>query len=430
MSRSGGATTSGQCPGKDRHQRHQPGRCPGRPPTVSFRQASDDTVAAVEELLGNCDLDRLRRRRSFKWTTFPPDVLPAFVAEMDFDVAEPVKAAIGAAISLDDLGYANAIGLAEAYSGFAAERFGWGPDPARVVAIPDVMTGIAEVVLALCPPGSGVAVTPPVYPPFFFRLGYVGRRVVEAPLLVDGGRYELDLEAIGRALASDEVGCLLLCNPHNPLGRQWSAADLAGVADLCGRHGAVLLVDEIHAPLELPYEDRHVPFLSLGHEVNKRTITFSSASKGWNVPGLKCGLAVAGSTELAAMLTERWEALIPSHLGVLAGTAAFSEGTPWLERAIAQIDENRHLLARLLDEQLPEVGYSPPAASFLAWLDCRALGLGDDPARRFLEAGRVALSPGPDFGEQGKGFARMNIGTSPELLAEAVRRMAVAVRPG
>jgi cystathionine beta-lyase len=190
----------------------------------------------------------------------------------------------------------------------------------------------------------------------------------------------------------------------------------------------VLLVDEIHAPLVLP-DARFVPFLSLGHEVDARTFTFTSASKGWNIPGLKCALAVAGSEHGAAIIRERWEALLPSLLGVLGSVAAYREGLGWLDAALAQLDENRRLLARLLREQLPQVGYLPPQASFLAWLDCRALGFGDDPATVFLDKGRLAVSPGPDFGAEGRGFARLNMGTSPALLEEAVRRMAAAV-PG
>jgi cystathionine beta-lyase len=169
-----------------------------------------------------------------------------------------------------------------------------------------------------------------------------------------------------------------------------------------------------------------VPFLALDHPVTERVITFSSASKGWNIPGLKCGVAVAGSPAAAAVLSERWDALLAAEPGVLASVAAFTRGHAWLDAMLAQIDRNRGLLARLLAQHLPAVGYVPPEASFLAWLDCRALGLGDDPAAAFLERGRVALSPGPDFGAAGRGRARLKMGTSPELLAEAVRRMAAA----
>ena len=172
---------------------------------------------------------------------------------------------------------------------------------------------------------------------------------------------------------------------------------------------------------------RHVPFHTIAHPAARRAIVFSSASKGWNIPGLKCGIAVAGDTGGAAILAQRWDALLASHLGVHGTIAALRSARSWLDAAVAQIDQNAKLLADLLAEQLPAVRYQRAQASFLAWLDCRELGLGHDPAAAFLTAGRVALSPGPDFGVQGNGFARLNIGTSPELVTEAVRRMAAAV---
>jgi cysteine-S-conjugate beta-lyase len=383
----------------------------------------------MDPLLGECDLTRLRQRTSYKWRAFPADVLPAFVAEMDFDLAEPVRAAVRDAIDASDCGYPDKGELGEAVAAFAAERLGWPADPQAVFPVPDVMTGITETIMGVTEPGAGVVINPPVYPPFFFRLQLLGRRLVEAPLRRDEtGRYDLDLDAVDRVLATGEVGAYLLCSPHNPVGRVWSRDQLAAVADMCARHGTALLVDEIHAPLVLPGA-RHVPFLSLGHPVTEQVpvITFSSASKAWNIPGLKCGIAVAGSAAAAEILRQRWDALLAGHLGVLASVAAFTRGRPWLDAMLGQIDENRALLARLLAEQLPAVRYVPPEASFLAWLDCRGLGLGDDPAAAFLERGRVALAPGPDFGAPGRGYARLNMGTSPELLAEAVRRMAIAV---
>jgi cysteine-S-conjugate beta-lyase len=378
-------------------------------------------------MLGTCSLEALRKRTSLKWRAHPADVLPAFVAEMDFDLAAPITEAAVAALAASDCGYGLTGELGEAFAAFAAKRLRWSPDPSMIFAIPDVMTGIAEMIQAFTPPGAGIVINPPVYPPFFYRLRLSGRHVVEAPLSRDGdGRYDLDLEALDQALAGDGVGAYLLCNPHNPTGRVWSRQQLTDVAGICQRHDTILLVDEIHAPLVLPGAD-HVPFGSLDHEMTTRCVIFSSASKAWNIPGLKCGLAVAGSAEHATALAERWDALLPGHIGVLASVAAFTQAQPWLDALLAQVDENRSLLSRLLGDYLPRVRYVPPEASFLAWLDCRALGLGDDPAAAFLDRGRVALSPGPDFGTQGNGYARLNMGTSPELIAEAVRRMAAAL---
>jgi cystathionine beta-lyase len=383
----------------------------------------------VDPLLGTCSLPELRQRKSVKWREYPPGVLPAFVAEMDFSLAGPVTSAVTAALAIGDCGYAHPGQLPGAFAQFAAERLGWAVDPAHVVPIPDVMTGIAEVVQAVTPPGSGIVVNPPVYPPFRFRFGFYGRRLIDAPLARGAdGRYALDPDAVEAALSEPDAAAYLLCSPHNPTGNVWSPADLAMVADACQRHGAVLLVDEIHAPLALPGA-RFVPFLSIDHELTRAetTFTFTSATKGWNIAGLKCGLAVAGAPAGVTLLTDRWEALLASHLGVLASVAAFTEGLPWLDAVLGQLDENRVLLAGLLAEHLPAVRYAPPQASFLAWLDCRDLGLGDDPAAVFLDKGSVALGHGPHFGAEGHGFARLNMGTSPELLEEAVRRMASAL---
>jgi cysteine-S-conjugate beta-lyase len=378
----------------------------------------------MDAILGDCSLGTLRQRTSHKWRTYPPDVLPAFVAEMDFDIAEQIKDAVRARLDVGDTGYPHRGELGDAFAEFAAERLGgWSPDPDLIFAIPDVMTGIAEVVQSITEPGAGVVINPPVYAPFFFRIELAGRRIVEAPLAAADSGYDLDLDALDHALTRPGVGAYLLCNPHNPLGRVWSRDDLTGVAETCARRGVPVLVDEIHAPLVLP-GGTHVPFHGLDHPAARRAVVFTSASKGWNIPGLKCGIAVAGGTEAAAVLARRWEALLASHLGVHATIAALRSARPWLDAAVAQIDANTRLLAELLAAQLPAARYREPQASFLAWIDCRELALGDDPAAQFLSRGRVALSPGPDFGSQGRGFARLNIGTSPELIAEAVTRMA------
>jgi cystathionine beta-lyase len=203
------------------------------------------------------DLARLRRRRSEKWRAYPPDVLPAFVAEMDYDLAEPVRAALRSAIDLDDCGYAQPAGIGETFARFAAARHGWAVDPDRVHLVPDVMAGVDLILRLTTEPGDRVVINPPVYPPFFAHITDAGRRVAEVPLVRTGGRWDLDFDALEAAFAAGARG-YLLCHPHNPTGRVFSLADLRRIAALAEQYGVIVVSDEIHASLTLPGV-RHTP---------------------------------------------------------------------------------------------------------------------------------------------------------------------------
>jgi cysteine-S-conjugate beta-lyase len=373
------------------------------------------------------DLDRLRRRRSEKWRLHPPDVLPAFIAEMDYDLAEPVLAALRSAVDLSDCGYANAAGLGEAFARFAATRHAWTVDPGRVHLVPDVMAGVEAVLLLTTEPGDGVVINTPVYPPFFQHIPNSGRRVVEVPLDRRDGRWELDFDALEAAFAAGARG-YLLASPHNPTGRVFGAADLARIGILAERYGVIVISDEIHASLTLPGA-RHTPFVAAGDAAAEHGVTLASTSKAFNVAGLKGAVAVAGSARMQAVL-DRLPAACQygaGLLGVLASEAAWTAGDDWLDALIRQLDHVRAEFGRLLGQRLPAAGYVPPEASYLAWVDCSALDLGPEPAEVFLRRGRVALGRGLDFGAPGDGFVRVTIGTSSALLADIVDRMAVSV---
>lgn len=366
--------------------------------------------------------DQLRERTSEKWRTHPPDVLPLTVAEMDVPLAGPVAQAITEAVRRGDTGYPAGTRYAEAVAGFARERWGFdGVDVARTRVAADVMAGILEALGAVSPPGGTVVVNTPAFPPYYTYVRRTGRTVVEARLT---GAGRIDLDALQRQFRDADT--YLLCNPHNPTGVVHTADELAAVARLAARHGVRVVSDEIFAPLVLPGES-FTPYLSVPGAGGGFAVV--SATKGWNLAGLKAALLVAGpdATEDLARIPE-WIMEGASHLGVIAHTAAFEHGGAWLDAVLDGIASNRRLLADLLAEHLPRVGYRPGAATYLAWLDCRELGLGDDPAAVFLARGRVALVPGPDFGTGGAGHARLNFGTSPELITEAVRRMAAAIR--
>jgi cystathionine beta-lyase len=387
--------------------------------------------------LEQLSLPELRQRTSMKWQAYPADVLPLWVAEMDVGLADPIAQRLTAAIAAGDTGYPSGHGYADAVAGFARHRWGWdGIEPDRTALVPDVMLGIVEVLRLITRPGDAVVVTPPVYAPFYAFLTHADRRVLEAPLAADGRLSLATLQAAFEASPGRTV--LLLANPHNPTGVVHTRAELEAVAELAGRYGVRIIADEIHAPLVLPGAS-FTPWLSVPGSADG--FALFSASKGWNLAGLKAALLVAGSDALAdlARLPEE-VGHAPSHLGVLAHTAAFAEGGEWLDRLLAGLDANRALLARLVADKLPALRLLRPEATYLAWLDCRSLGLHqpDDgairivselagPAQLFLDSGRVALSSGHVFGTGGAGFVRLNFATSTAILTEAVDRMAAAV---
>ena len=371
--------------------------------------------------LTEISIDRLRLRHSAKWARYPADVLPAWVAEMDFPLAEPVKLALAETVQLDDCGYASPqeLGLAEAFAGFAEDRMEWSLDPRGVSPSSNVVGAITAVLRAIAKPSGRVVINTPVYHPFFAVIEELGCELAEAPLTAG----ELDPEMIERRFAEGAVA-LILCSPHNPTGGVPSQEQLAAIADAAARHGAWVLADEIHAPLVLPGA-RHVPFLTVSEAAAERGIAFCSASKAFNVAGLHCSQIVTASENAAEVIGRLpFSATHCGHLGAIASVAAFRDGGPWLDDVIAVLDHNRSLLAELLAAHLPEIGCAQPQAGYLAWLDLRALDLGEDPSMAILEHGRVALSPGPSFGSQGAGFARLNIGTSPALLEQAVAGIA------
>ncbi len=373
-------------------------------------------------------LAKLRGRTSAKWTTYPPDVLPAWVAEMDFPLAEPIKRRLQRAIDIDDAGYAQPKSLREPFVAFAKSRYGWTVDPARILVAPEVMVAIGEILRVVTKVGDGVVINPPVYPPFFQTIEEVGRTVVEVPLAhVPGGGWDLDFAALEKAFDAG-AKAYLLCNPHNPVGRVVEKAQLEEIAKLAKRYGVIVIADEIHAPLTLPGAV-HIPFVSVSESIGANAITVTSASKAWNVAGLKCAVIVAGSqamqTALKKLPIELGERT--GHLGVLANIAAFEEGASYLDGLLAHLDHNRTMMSELIGVYLPAVKYIPPQAGYLAWLDCSALGLGDDPAKTFLKKGKVAVMRGLDFGRQGACFARVNMGTSGKILSEVVGRMGKAL---
>jgi cysteine-S-conjugate beta-lyase len=363
------------------------------------------------------ELDELRGRRSEKWHKFPADVLPSHIAEMDFAVAPPIEEVLVDAVRRGDLGYAHArsSGVPEAFAAFAERRWGWAPDPASVVAVPDVMVGVAELLRVLTPEGAGVVINPPVYPPFFSIIAETGRRVVEVPL--EGSA--LPLDGMRDALR-DGASAVLLCNPQNPTGNVWSAEAVRAVGELAAEHDALFLSDEIHGPLTMPGVT-HVPAAT----VADNAIVLTSATKAWNLAGLKCGLAV-GDRNVLSRLPEPIHDRV-GHLGLLASTAAFTDGDEWLDELRDYLAETRRVLPELLAEHAPGVRVNPAQATFLAWLDFRDTSARDDPAGAVLERGRLSLLPGTDFGAAGAGFARLNIGTSRELVEESVRRIGRAL---
>ncbi|QAY61526.1 aminotransferase class I/II-fold pyridoxal phosphate-dependent enzyme [Microbacterium protaetiae] len=370
-------------------------------------------------------VDQLRQRSSTKWRTYPEDVLPLFVAETDFPLAPAITQRLERAVELGDTGYTPPDpGIRSAFVAFARRRFGWDVEPRRVRSTCDVMMGVTEIVRAIIEPGDRVVVTPPVYPPFYDCVPEAGGVVERVPLTHVDGRWELDLAGIEAALA-DGARVVLLCNPHNPTGTTHAQESLAALAEIAERHGARVVSDEIHAPLtHAPAE--FTPFLAASDAAARVGFAVTSASKAFNLAGLKCALMVTASDATTAVVDAlpdevEWRTGL---FGALAGVAAFDPASDaWLDALLATLDHNRRLLADLLAAHVPGARYEIPDAGYLAWVDLSELGWGANPAVKILRDAKVALHFGPKFGAEGAGHVRINIGCAPEVLTEAVQRI-------
>jgi len=372
------------------------------------------------------DIAALRRRTGEKWTQYASDVLPAWVADMDFPVAEPISRYLAEAVRSNDLGYPvnpTPSSLPTVFAKRALERYGWQVDPHRVLVITDVVQGIYLGLYTLSQPGDGVVVQTPVYPWFLSAVSEIGRtRVVNE--LVQGPRgYEIDFDDL-RARIDARTRILLLCNPQNPTGRVFTKAELERLAEIAIERDLIVISDEVHGDLAFPGH-RYIPIATLGPEIEARTLTLTSATKAFNMAGLRCGVAVFGSDELKA----RFQTL-PSHLrgglgsfGLGASEVAWTSAQPWLDDVLRYLDGNRAFVARFVKERLPGISHVAPEATYLAWLDCRALKLEPDPFTFFLERARVALSDGRRNGPGGDGFVRLNFATSRAILSQILERL-------
>ncbi len=372
-------------------------------------------------------VEALHRRAGEKWAAHDADVLSATIAEMDFPLAPPVVEVLRDAIDRSDLGYpapARSL-LRSSFVRFAARRLQWTVDEEQIALVPDVMIGLVELCRVIAAPGEAVAFATPAYPPFFGMLPTAGVKLIEIALDPDGS---LDLDGLDAALAAG-ARALVLASPHNPTGRALARDELEAIAERCAEREVWVLADEIHAPLTLPGAT-HIPWLEVSDAARRWGVSVTSASKAFNLAALKTALVVTADPA-ARELVDR---MPPLHehaglLGVIASEAAFDDGDAWLDAVIAQLAANRDQLGRDLAERLPAIAWKPPQATYLAWLDCTGLGLGDEPAEVFLTQGRVALGRGLDYGAPGAGHVRVNFATSPEHLSDAVARMARAL-PG
>lgn len=375
-------------------------------------------------------VESLKEVGSLKWTAFP-DRLAAWVAEMDFGVAPPIAEALHAAVDRGAFGYlpdADARAMSEAYAAFSADRYGWEVDPGDVHAFPDVITALDVAIAHFSAPGSAIIVPTPAYMPFLTWPATQGRPVIQVPLARDGEDWVYDLDALERAFA-DGGGLLVLCNPHNPIGKVLTRDEMTAIGEIVERHGARVFSDEIHAPLVYG-ERRHVPYASVNETTAGHTLTATSASKAWNLPGLKAAQVIVSN----GADRERWAAdgrmwgHGASNLGVVANTAAYAAGVDWLDDVVQYLDGNRRRLTELVAEHLPGVRYTAPEGTYLAWLEFAALDLPASPADLFGERAGVTLTDGGMCGDVGTTAARLNFATPRPILERIVAALGEALR--
>jgi cysteine-S-conjugate beta-lyase len=385
-------------------------------------------LTPADPAFDNLDHRWLRSRRGAKWRVPARGVLPAWVADMDFPVAEPIRRRLAKMADFGEFGYPDWPDGVTPLRHLFAERmqrlYGWAPDPGHVREFTDIGQALQVALHLGSSPGDGVALHTPSFPPFRRSIEQTERLSVPIPMIDTPAGWRFDLERLEQDLAATPTRVLLLTNPHNPTGRVFSREDLLGLAEAAERHDLLVISDEVHS--ELVYEPhRHIPFASLGPEIEARTVTVTSATKGFNLAGIRCAVAHIGPPWLREILAGQPPLLYGnvSVFGVEATAAAWTECDDWLADIRRYLSGNRVLVADALGRRLPEVRFHLPEATYLYWLDCRSLRWGHDPARAFRSMGRVELSSGPAFNPGGDGFVRLNFATSRPLLGHLMDRI-------
>jgi len=379
----------------------------------------------------SCDFDQIIDRHhteSVKWRRYGEDVLPLWVADMDFAAPEPVIRALEERVAHGIFGYGRPPdGLCEVIQERLARLYGWCVETDEIFFIPGVVTGFNLACHAVGAPGDEVLVEAPVYPPMLAAPGNGGRTCKVVPLVEGRERYEHDFDAFEQAI-TERTSLFLLCNPHNPVGRVFETAELERLAEICLRHDIVICSDDIHC--DIVYQGhRHIPIASLAPEIAARTITFFAPSKTYNIAGLSCSVGVAQDSDLRARLKRIGAGLVPhvNVLGYTAGLAAYRDGQAWLDGLLTYLEANRDYLLKYIATHVPSIKCKQPEGTFLAWLDCREASIPGSPYQFLLEHARVALNDGTPFGVGGEGFVRLNFGCPRATLIEALERMRAAL---
>src|SRR5216683_7217168 len=392
-------------------------------------------MTSTETISFELSQSALQARRNAKWNQYDADIIPAFVADMDFAVAAPIQAAIERIVRDGDYGYPLRNGdkadrlVANAFAMRMKSRFGWEVSPDLVVPMADLVQGTYAPILAFSDPGDGVVLQVPNYPPFRDAIATTERQLLPLPMREAGTRYVFDMAELAK-LVDKRTRVFILCNPQNPTGRVFARDELLALGQFAIERDLIVVSDEIHSDLTYPGH-QHIPFASLGPDIAARTVTINSATKSFNIPGLRCAVVAFGSDALL----DRFRRAFPDRLlgmvgvaGVDATVAAWREGQPWLDAVMEVLRINRERVGAWTAALAGAIRHHPPEATFLAWLDCGTLPLGEAaPQQFFLERARVALNSGADFGPGGETYVRLNFATSPAILDEVLARMSSAI---
>jgi cystathionine beta-lyase len=400
-----------------------------------MKASRNNSMTSTETISFELSQGVLQARRSAKWNQYGADVLPAFVADMDFAVAAPIQAAIERIVRDRDYGYPLRDGerpdrlVAKVFVERMQSRYGWELEPDLVLPMADLVQGTYAAILAFSDPGDGVVLQVPNYPPFRDAITTTERRLLELPMRDDGTRYVFDMTELER-LVDKRTRIFVLCNPQNPTGRVFSRDELTALGQFAVEHDLIVIADEIHSDLVYPGQE-HIPFASLGPEIAARTVTLNSATKSFNIPGLRCALIAFGTDELRHRFHKRIPAKLTGSaniVGVDATVAAWSECQPWLDAVLDHLLKARNRMRDVLAAEAPQIRFHAPEATYLAWLDCSKLGLSTSAFQFFLDKARICFSAGETFDPDCSQFVRFNFATSMPILDDILDRMVAATR--